>query len=625
MDTKRVYFLLYGIILSWLYMPASFAQQAVVIDDNIKQHIFSYKEIEVLVDTQSIYTIKEVSSESFSGRFEASRTFIPKTFNNKNTYWYRIRLNDSLQTRENWVIEFYDQTIDHITVYIPDSLNRYMKFNYGASLPFDRRVYHHKNVTFNIDKNFTGDKVYYFSIKTEQPAAVMVVLKKVSWFIQYGLKEYLFLGILYGMIAVFCLYNFVMFLAVRRTQYIYYIVYNLSIGAYEMSSNGIAYQFLWPNSPNWNEIAYGFALYLAAIFGLLFTRSFLHLKQKAPLLDKAIITVMVLRTIFFLICFFINNHWFVYKIIEVVPVLLALYAGIYVLFKGYHPARFFVTGYSFILLGFIIRVIKILNVANLPFGPANFYSLSFCLVMEMLFVSFAIGDNIRLLKKKKEKAQKRIIRELQLKQDLKDNINKQLEQKVKIRTREVVEKSGIIEKQNEVLIEQSQEISRMNALLTQDNQALQINIEEVNQARVLSKELSFEEFSKIYPDNNTCFKFLADLKWEKGFSCKKCNTSLFSNGHLAYSRRCSKCDYDESVIVNTVFQNSRIPINKAFFMVYMIYTTKGRISSYKLSEILDLRQATCWSYSSKIKKVMDERKKELRNAGEKGWSKLVLE
>jgi hypothetical protein len=60
-------------------------------------------------------------------------------------------------------------------------------------------------------------------------------------------------------------------------------------------------------------------------------------------------------------------------------------------------------------------------------------------------------------------------------------------------------------------------------------------------------------------------------------------------------------------------------------MLFLIYTTKGSIASNKLSEILLIRQSTCWSYRDKIKKVMEDRKKELKNAGTEGWSKLVLE
>lgn len=599
------------------------AQEAVSLSNDVKQHIFSYKEIEVYEDKTGLLKIEDVSAEQFSSKFKSSRTFIPKTTSNKSTYWYRIKIKNS-DIKGNYILEFYDQTIDDIKVYYKKESGEFRLHAFGAQLPFEKRELHHKNFTYNINRNFEDEREYYISVKTEQPAAIMIVLKKVSWFIQYGLREYLLLGLLYGMIIVFCLYNLVMFFAMRQKQYIYYILYNLSIGIFEVSSNGIAFQYLWPSFPQWNEIAYGVALFSAATFSMLFTRKFLHLKQKAPILDKVILSYLVIRAIFFLLCLFVNNHWFVYKAIEIVPVILALIAGIRVLRKGYFPARFFVAGYSFIFLGFLLRIIKVLIDGKMPFGPANFYSLSFCLIMEMLFVSFAIGDNVRLLKKKKEKAQKRIIEELHSKQLLKDNLNKQLEQKVLERTKEVVEQSEIIEAQNKELINQAEEINRMNALLAKDNETLQINIKEVTQARVMSKVLSLEEFFNIYPDNDACFSFLAKLKEEKGFECKKCNNHTFYVGHTPYSRRCSQCDYEESVTNGTIFQNGRIPINKAFYMVYLIYTTKGKISSYKLSQILEIRQATCWANSNKIKTLMDERKKEFKDAGEKGWSKLVL-
>jgi hypothetical protein len=138
-------------------------------------------------------------------------------------------------------------------------------------------------------------------------------------------------------------------------------------------------------------------------------------------------------------------------------------------------------------------------------------------------------------------------------------------------------------------------------------------------------EVDFEEFSRIYPDRETCFKFLSDLKWEHSYACRKCSNTHYGSGHLPYSRRCSKCGYEESVIAYTILQNTRIPINKAFYMIFLMYSTKGKISSHKLSEILSIRQSTCWAYSSRIKKVMEQRKKEIKNAGNKGWSKLVID
>jgi hypothetical protein len=312
--------------------------------------------------------------------------------------------------------------------------------------------------------------------------------------------------------------------------------------------------------------------------------------------------------------------------------LLACYTGYYVLNKGYWPARFFVVGYSFLFLGFLIKILIALDVPWLPFGPVTHYSLSFCFIMEMLFISFAIGEKVRILKKKKDYAQRRIIRQMMQNQELKDNLNRQLEEQVRERTSEVVEKSKVIEDQNEelksvniLLREQSEEISRINILLEKDNITLHTNIEKVTHDRVMSAEVDFEEFSRIYPDRETCFKFLSDLKWGNGYNCRRCAHTHYSNGHLPYSRRCSKCGYEESVIAYTILQNTRIPINKAFYMIFLVYSTKGKISSHKLSEIVDIRQSTCWAYSTRIKKLMDFKKKELRNSGSQGWGKLVLE
>ncbi|MFT3822644.1 MAG: 7TM diverse intracellular signaling domain-containing protein [Chitinophagaceae bacterium] len=608
------------------------AQEAVSLDDRVKQHIFSYRQIEAFEDPDNVFSIHDVSAPAFSSRFKSSKDFIPKNYHFKSTYWFRIKIDHNQASNNNWVLEFYDQTIDHIAFFSPDGKNGFKETLMGASLPFNERTLSHKNPAIQLSPQLEGAQVYYFAIQSRQPANIMVVLKRMGWFIQYGLREYFLSGFFYGMILVFCLYNLVMFIAFRQRQYLYYIMYNLAIGIFEMSSNGFAYQYLWPQAPEWNEIAYGVALYLASVCSMLFTREFLYLKSKAPLLNKLIIWVIGLRTAFFLCCLFINHELFVYKFVDAVPLLLAFYCGIYILRRGYHPARFFVAGYSFLVLGFIIRVLKTVASHNLPFGPFNFYSLSFCFFMEMLFVSFAIGDKVKWLRKKKDIVQKRMMAEMRLNQELKDNLNRELEKQVEERTREVVEKSGVIELQNEELLsvnellkQQAEEISRMNAILEKDNELLQGDIKKVTQARVMSAEMTFEEFANIYPDDNTCFKFLADLKWEKGYVCRKCGHTSFFAGHLPYSRRCSKCSYEESTTANTLFQHAHIPLNKAFYMVYIVYTTKGKISSYKLSEALSIRQSTCWSYSSKVKKLMEERKKELRNAGEKGWSKLVPE
>jgi len=588
--------------------------------------------MDYLEDNTGNLTFNKVKSDAFVNKFRVNTDPTPRTKEPNTAYWYRVKINHNPKSNNNWMLEFFDQTIDSIAVYSPDKNNHYKATLLGSSRPFSARLYQHKNFGLNLDNSLSGPQVYYVRIKSHQPVNVIMVLRSVNWFITYALDEYFFFGIFYGMILVFGLYNLMMFIAMRQRQYLYYVAYNLSIGLYEMCADGIAYQYVWPGSPMWNHNAYGVALFSASIFSILFTQSLLNLKTNAPRLNKIVWWIIGLRSLFFVLCLTVNPNWFSYKIIEIVPLTLAYFTGCYVLIKGYRAARFFVIGYSFLLTGFVIKALIALNLWTLPVTAASYYSLSFCFIAEMVFISFAIGDKVHLLRKQEEQAQLRVIKQLKLNEELKDDLNKNLEAQVQERTKELVEQASLIADQNEelkavnqLLQHQAEEISRMNVLLEQDNTTLHQDIEKISHDRVMSAEVDFEEFSRIYPDRETCFKFLSDLKWEKGYACRKCENTHYGHGHLPYSRRCSKCGYEESVIAYTILQNTRIPINKAFYMIFLMYSTNGKISSHKLSEILSIRQSTCWAYSSRIKKVMEARKKELKNAGDKGWSKLVVE
>jgi hypothetical protein len=249
-----------------------------------------------------------------------------------------------------------------------------------------------------------------------------------------------------------------------------------------------------------------------------------------------------------------------------------------------------------------------------------------------MFLSFAISDKIRMLRIEKAEAQEKTIEQLHENQRLKDNINQELEAQVAFKTAELVQKSTFIEEQNHQLeaanhqlAEQAQAIADMNALLARDNVQLKHDVAEVKEARILSKEVDFEEFSAMYPDDDSCMKFLADVKWHDGYACRKCGHLYYSAGRSPYSRRCSKCGYEESVTAYTVLQNTRLPINKAFYMIFLIYSSKGNISSHKLSEILGIRQSTCWTYSSRIKKTMKERRRHMPVNHHEGWNSILIE
>lgn len=614
-----------------LVQDPCFAQKEVRITDSEEEHRLLYNEIEYLEDKNASLTINAIREPAWSKLFKPTPEHTFKNYHTKSIYWLRLKINADNLSEKRWILEFFDQTIDEITVFVPDNNGHFSVKNMGDKYPFKFRNFSHKNFTVNINPDAGRNKIYYVRLRSHEISNIIIYLRSLNRFIAYGLYEYFFFGIFYGMILVFSLYNFMMYLAFRQKQYLYYVAYNISVSLYQLCTEGLAYQFLWPSFPVWNQYAYGIALFFVSISILLFSQSILQLRKNAPKLYQLINWTIVLRTLYFLICLVFKNDWFIYKIVEIVPLLVCYYCGCYSLYKKYPPAKYIVIGYSFLLAGFFIKLFRALELEWLPHSLFIYYSLSFGFVMEMIFLSFAIGERVRVLKIEKEKAQRHTIEQMQQNEKLQKIINQELEEQIRARTKEIIEKSEIIDKQNkelternQLLKEQSEEISLMLVLLEQDNQSLQTDIEKVTRDRVMSKEVDFAEFSRVYPDKETCLKYLADLKWSKGYVCLKCGNKEFYPGSF-HSRRCTKCAYEESAAMNTMLENVRIPINKAFYIIFLVYSSGGKISSYKLSELLSIRQGTCWTYGSRIKKLMQERKKEIRNMGEEGWSKLLLE
>ncbi len=627
MNSSAARFLLFIFLaLAWNH---SFGQQPVLLNDSLDQYIFSFSEIEYLEDPQSKFSLEDVTTARLSGSFTSSAMFSPQNYHRNSTYWYRVTIQHRPSAKKQWQLEFFDQTIDDIILFAPQQDGTWKEFALGDRFAFNERLLKHKNFVVPIRSDLDGTFTYYFRVKSRQQADILVVLRSMDYFFNYAIDEYFFFGIFYGMILVFCFYNLLMFIAVRERHYLYYILYLTGIGLYEMSADGIAYQYLWPNATSWNQYSTGFALYLASTASLVFAGSLLNLRREHPRLRTLLISAFLFRTIYLALSLTVAPHWFYNRFIEVVPLGAAFFAGLYCLAKGYRPARFMVVGHAILFAGITIKLLQYLNL-SLPLGDLTHYGLGFSFIMEMMFLSFAISDKIKILRHEKEQAQEKTIEQLRINQQLKDSLNQELEEQVKLKTMELVMKSEQIQQQNfqlaqanQQLARQSEEIAAMNALLSQDNIQLKHDVELVTEARILSKDVDFEEFSAMYPDDDSCLRFLAHIKWHSGFECSRCTHSNYSEGRSAHSRRCTKCGYDESVTAYTILQNTRLPINKAFYMIFLVYSTKGNISSHKLSEILHIRQSTCWSFSAKIKKAMKEKHK-VTGIRHEGWDSILL-
>lgn len=117
---------------------------------------------------------------------------------------------------------------------------------------------------------------------------------------------------------------------------------------------------------------------------------------------------------------------------------------------------------------------------------------------------------------------------------------------------------------------------------------------------IFKHDLTSEKVSQLYEDPDLVLRFLADVKWEEGYVCRKCGNTNYCPGKAPSSRRCTRCKTDESPTANTLFHNCKFPINKAFQIAYVLCIEGSKISSYQLAKDLQLNQMTCWKFRQRI-------------------------
>jgi two-component system, sensor histidine kinase LadS len=125
-------------------------------------------------------------------------------------------------------------------------------------------------------------------------------------------------------------------------------------------------------------------------------------------------------------------------------------------------------------------------------------------------------------------------------------------------------------------------------------------------SRIFKNELTKEQLEELFSSDEKCYEFLASIKWEEGFTCRKCGNTNHCPGKTPHARRCTKCKSEESAAAGTIFHNCKFPVHKAFYIAYNVCKGKEDLSTYEYARRLSLRQMTCWNFKSKIRNALEE-------------------
>lgn len=116
-------------------------------------------------------------------------------------------------------------------------------------------------------------------------------------------------------------------------------------------------------------------------------------------------------------------------------------------------------------------------------------------------------------------------------------------------------------------------------------------------------------FAPHFQDADKAREYLEKLRWTNGPVCPHCGVegahyALKGASHRHGLMKCADCRKQFSVTVGTVFERSKIPLNKWLMAVHLMCASKKAISSHQLHRMLGVTYKSAWFMTHRIREAM---------------------
>lgn len=323
-----------------------------------------------------------------------------------SAFWLKTELvNPPTQTQRDWVLGLRYPLLDYLDVYFVTASGQVRRHATGDRRPFSSRDIDDRNFFFPFQLEPGQRMTVYIRMQSQGSLqAPLVILTPQTWR-QSTAREHVLLGMYSGALLALLLYNLLLFISLRGRTYLYYVLYLACFGLTQMVFNGMAYQYLWPNSPDWGNRAAPFLMGLTGALLTQFGRDFLALKSHWPLADKVIRWTMLL-----FIGVAIAGLWMDYNIpirvgtlVTILSPLGYLIVAAEMLRRGHRQALYFLAAFGGLLVGVALAALQAYSAIRTSLLTE--YGLQIGSALEITLLSFALAHRLKLAQEANERLQ----------------------------------------------------------------------------------------------------------------------------------------------------------------------------------------------------------------------------
>ncbi len=359
--------------------------------------IFLSPHLRWLEDPEGRLDLRVVRRALAEGRFRRFHEDIPNFRYTNSVLWFHVRLRNDSTDWLRRLLEIGYPLLDDIRVFVVYSDKPLRRFLGGDRRPFSSRYIQNTHFLFPIELGPDEHADLFLRVRTGSALLLPANLWSPEAFHSSDHRRQFGDGLYYGALLAMLVFNVVVFLFIRDGYYPLYLGFLAGFILFQSTLDGYAYEYLWPDSPTWNDKALSIFIPLTLLFLVLFMRAFLQLRARAPGLDRVYRIMGWVMVTLILLAPWLSYHTSIRleTLVTLPLVILVLFTPLRVGLQGNRPALIIFASWMALLLGILLYLMQVYDL--LPVNLLTLSAIKFGALLQVLGFAVALLDRVRTL------------------------------------------------------------------------------------------------------------------------------------------------------------------------------------------------------------------------------------
>ncbi|MEY8195156.1 MAG: 7TM-DISM domain-containing protein [Cycloclasticus sp.] len=335
-------------------------------------------------DTSAAMSIENILDASTI--FSPSQSDTPHFGFTDSAIWARFELrNDS--PHYEWWLEVGKSRLENLSLY-QFTPQGWQEQNSGMTHPFNERPLNLRTNLFPITIAPGESLTFYLRVQSRTALSLAVSLWRPSAFTASTELSSLLNGGNFAMLIGLSVYSLFNWLLLRKALYLQFGLFVFSVVIFWSGVGGFIHQYIGLLPHDWSIRIIIFSASLINLFYLIYARNFLQSQRHAPLWDRFLILLVGITVLEVGLSIWANFSILAQLIILVFffSSLMTLSAAIVIMFRGYKPARLFITIQAILFPFICIKLLGMFGLLPIIIGQISTF-IAISIVTPLLVVS----------------------------------------------------------------------------------------------------------------------------------------------------------------------------------------------------------------------------------------------